>query len=79
MSNIFVVAVGVSAAGGLGIVAGGGAPSDVLHFVYAVLAFAISPSAALMARSRTPRVRALTTLVAALITAVVVLRLFQTG
>ena len=74
-----LVAIGVTAAGGLGILLAGGSPRELLHVVYAVLALGILP---VMGRASTrwePRRRALTTLLAAIVTLVALLRLAATG
>ena len=69
----------VSAAGGLGILVGGGGPADSLHYVYALIAILGLPLVATLTRRRTPRVAAGLVLVVALVLIVVLLRLFQTG
>ncbi|MHB8959071.1 MAG: hypothetical protein ACYDAN_05535 [Candidatus Limnocylindrales bacterium] len=68
---------------GLGIVSGlivlltGGAPSDPLHFVYAVVALAVLPVVRFW--DRLARRRALALAVGAVVLAALMLRLFQTG
>ncbi len=68
----------VAAAGGLGILIGGGAPES-LHYVYALISILALPLAATLTRGRSPRVAAGLVLVVALLLVVVLLRLFQTG
>ncbi len=68
---------------GLGIVSGlvvfltGGAPSDPLHFVYAIVALAVLPVARFW--DRFARHRALALGIGAVVLAALMLRLFQTG
>lgn len=69
----------ITIAGGLGILAGGGRPREVLHFIYALVALGILPVANLLARSMGPRGRSSATLVATLVGLGVVVRLIQTG
>lgn len=79
LSSATIVLVVVAAAGGLGILVGGGAPADSLHYVYALIAILSLPLVATLTRRRTPRVTAGLVLVVALVLIVVLLRLFQTG
>ncbi len=71
--------VGLSAAAGLGMLVGGARPAELLHFVYAVLAFGALPVAASVSATWQPRRRAAATVVASLIALVVIIRLFATG
>ena len=66
-------------AGGLGILAGGGGPRELLHFVYAVFAFGTLPVLARVAATWEPRRRSLATLLAAVVTFVAILRAGATG
>jgi hypothetical protein len=77
--SILLLLLAVTMAGGLGILLGGGRPRELLHFVYAGLALASVPIADSVARHSTPRRRALTRLVGALLGAAVIARLFATG
>lgn len=74
-----LLALLVTSAGGLGVVAGGGGPSTSLHYIYTVVALALLPLASTFTRSRSDLMRASATLIAALVALVVVFRLFQTG
>jgi hypothetical protein len=74
-----IIAVVVASAGGLGIVVGGGAPADSLHYVYAAIALAIMPFVSSITGRLGARPRALVTLTAAIVALVVIVRLFQTG
>lgn len=69
----------VAAAGGLGLLAGGARPRELLHFVYAVIAIGAVPVADSLTRQADPRPRAIATLIGALVSLVVILRLFGTG
>lgn len=69
----------VTIAGGLGLFVGGGRPREVLHFIYALVAFGMLPVVDLLARRMGPRGRAIATLAASLIGLGVIVRLFQTG
>jgi hypothetical protein len=79
LEGLVLVAIGVTAAGGLGILAGGGGPRELLHFVYAVFAFGTLPVLARVSATWEPRRRGLATLLAAVVTLVAILRLAATG
>jgi hypothetical protein len=79
LSSATVVVVLVAAAGGLGILVGGGAPGDSLHYVYALIAILGLPVTSTLVRRRAPRAAAGLVVVVALVLVVVLLRLFQTG
>ncbi len=79
LQGLLLVALGVTAAGGLGLLLGGARPRELLHFVYAALAFGALPVAASISRSWRPSREPIVTLIAALVTAAAVLRLFGTG
>jgi hypothetical protein len=66
-------------AGGLGLLAGGGRPKEILHFVYAIVALGAVPVADSMARRSGPRRRGIASLIGALVALAVIARLFQTG
>lgn len=74
-----LVAIGVTAAGGLGILAAGGGPRELLHVVYAVFALGILPVLGRASARLEPRRRGLVTLLAAIVTLVALLRLAATG
>jgi hypothetical protein len=74
-----LILVGVTAAGGLGMFLGGARPHEGLHFLYAPLAFAALPVASTLTGSLPARGRALATLTAALLSLVLIARLFMTG
>lgn len=71
--------LGLTAAGGLGTLVGGGRPHEGLHFLYAVLAFGAIPVASVLAGRAAPRGQATATLIGALIGLVLIVRLFMTG
>jgi hypothetical protein len=79
LEALLLLVVGVTVAGGVGILAGGGAPRELLHFVYAVLAFGTLPVLGRITARWEPRRRGLATLVAAAVTLAVVVRLAATG
>lgn len=79
LGQIFLIALLVTVAGGLGLLAGGGRPREVLHFVYAIVGLGAVPVADSMARRAGPRPRAIARLVGALVALAVIARLFQTG
>ncbi len=76
---VLTLALLTAAAGGLGLLAGGARPRELLHFVYAVLAIGAIPVAGSLARRADPRRQAIATLAGAVVALVVVLRLFGTG
>jgi hypothetical protein len=77
--GLTLLAVGIAAGGGLGLLVGGARPHEMLHLVYAVIAFAALPIAAGLARQASARTRGLASLAGSLIALVVVARLFGTG
>jgi hypothetical protein len=79
LQAVLLIALVVASAGGLGLVVGGGQPSESLHHIYAVIALGIMPLGSAFTRRARPRTRALVTLGAALVALVVIGRLFQTG
>ena len=79
LEGLLLLSVGLSAGGGLGLLVGGARPHEMLHLLYAVIAFATLPIAAGLARQASPRTRGLATLAGALVALVVVARLFGTG
>lgn len=79
LSNIAVLAVVIASAGGLGILLGGGTPTDSLHFVYGAIAILALPLTSSLSRRMRPRPAATALLIVAVALLVVVLRLFQTG
>jgi hypothetical protein len=79
LEGLLLLAIGVAATGGLGILAGGGSPHELLHFVYAGGAFGILPVLGRAMSGWEPRRRGLATLLAAVVTLVAILRLAATG
>jgi hypothetical protein len=79
LSDVMLVLIGITAAGGLALLAGGHRPRDFLHLLYAVLAFGAIPVADQLARHTPPRRRALARFVGALVGFGVIARLFATG
>jgi len=79
LNNIAVLVAVIASAGGLGILIGGNAPADSLHFVYGAIAILALPLTSSFARRMRPRRAALAVMVVAVALLVVILRLFQTG
>jgi hypothetical protein len=79
LEGLLLLTIGVTAAGGLGILAGGGSPRELLHFVYAVFAFGTLPVLARVSARWEPGRRGLATLLAVVVTLVALLRLATTG
>jgi hypothetical protein len=78
-SSIVVVVLGMTAAAGLAMLVRGERPSESLHLVYALLAFALIPVGDSLMASGQSRRRGLARLLAAVVTLGVVARLFATG
>ena len=76
---LFLIALVVTIAGGLGLIAGGARPREALQFVYAVVAFGALPVANSLTQRAGPRARGLAAFVATLVILVVMARLFGTG
>jgi len=79
LEGLLTLVLVITAAGGLGLLVGGARPRELLHFVYAVIAIGAVPVADSLTRQADPRPRAMATLVASLISLVLILRLFGTG
>lgn len=79
VETLLLLALVITSAGGLGLMAGGARPREPLHFVYAALALAALPVANSFAGRWEPRRLAVATLLAALVVLAVVARLFGTG
>jgi hypothetical protein len=69
----------VTITGGLGLLAGGTRPRELLHFVYAVVALGVLPVSTSFSARWAPRRRGIVTLLGALIALAAILRLFATG
>jgi hypothetical protein len=79
LDGLLLLAVVVTSAGGLGLVVGGGRPSDALHFIYGLVALGIVPTAAYLSRQASARQRGMATTFGTLVALAVIVRLFQTG
>lgn len=79
LEQLFIIALVVTVAGGLGLLVGGGRPREILHFVYAIVALGALAVAASISRRASPRQQALASLVGAFVALAVIARLFQTG
>jgi hypothetical protein len=79
IEGLLTVVLVIAAAGGLGLLAGGARPRELLHFVYGVIAVGAVPIADSVTRQADPRPRAIATLIGAMVSLVVVVRLFGTG
>jgi hypothetical protein len=78
-SGTVTILLGMTAAGGLALLAGGRRPTEWLHLVYALVAFGLVPLADSLAVQASPRRQALARLLGGLVAAVVIVRLFATG
>jgi hypothetical protein len=76
---LLVLALVVTSAGGLGLLAGGARPREVLHFIYAVVALGAIPLINSLARRAIPRTQGIAGLLGALVALVVIVRLANTG
>ena len=79
ISGSVLLILGVTAASGLGMFVGGARPHEMLHLLYAGLAFSAVPVTDMLAGRLSPRARAASSTVAALIGLVLIVRLFMTG
>jgi hypothetical protein len=79
LSGLLLAAIGITAAGGLGMLAGGARPRESLHFVYALLALGAVPLASSLTSEASPRLQGVVTALAAAVSLAVVARLFGTG
>jgi hypothetical protein len=79
MSAVVLVVLGMSAAGGLAILVRGERPGEFLHVVYATLAFVLIPLGDSLVARAEPRWRAMTRLLAVVLTLGAIARLFATG
>jgi hypothetical protein len=79
LDTLLALALIITMAGGLGLLAGGGQPREFLHFIYAIVALGAVPIAASISRRASPRQRGIATLAGALVALVVIARLFGTG
>jgi len=79
LTGIVLLLLGLTAAGGLGMLIAGKHPQNKLHFMYALLAFAAVPTANILGSHGPPRRCALLTVVGALFGLAVIVRLFKTG
>lgn len=73
------ILLGMTAAGGLALLAGGHRPKEFLHLVYALVALGLVPLADSLVTEAGPRRRALARLLGALVAVGVIARLFATG
>src|SRR6266571_232994 len=76
--NLVLVLIGMTAAAGLAMLVRSERPKELLHLLYAILAFALVQVAENLAAHRTPRLQGLARLLGALITLGVIARLFAT-
>lgn len=79
LERLYILALLVTVAGGLGLFVGGGRPREILHFIYAIVALGALAVADSISRRAGPRQRATATLIGALVALAVIARLFQTG
>jgi hypothetical protein len=79
LGGLLLLALGVTSAGGLGLLVGGARPRETLHFVYAMLALGAVPTLSSLTRQATPRQQGLMTALVGGIALAVIARLFGTG
>lgn len=79
LGTLVQVLLGVTIAGGLGLLVGGARPNELLHFVYAVLVFGALPVANSLSGRLGPRGRGFATVIGAAVALGVIVRLFATG
>lgn len=79
LAESVLLILGVTVASGLGMLVGGARPHEMLHLLYAGLAFSAIPVTDQLAGRLSPRARAASSTVAALIGLVLIVRLFITG
>jgi hypothetical protein len=79
VNGLLLLALGLTSAGGLGLLVGGAAVHEQLHFLYALLALGIVPVASSLTRRASPRRQGIATVLGAIVALVVIARLFQTG
>ncbi len=79
LQTVLLIALLVTVAGGLGLLVGGGGPGEALHFVYAIVVVGAMPIARSLSRGASPRTQGIAGVVGALVSLVVVARLFGTG
>ena len=79
LEQAYLLALVVTLAGGLGLLAGGARPGEILHFVYAIVALGALAVADSISRRAGPRQRGIANLIGALVALAVIARLFQTG
>ena len=79
LQTVMLIAVAITAAGGLGLLAGGGHPEELLHLVYGALALVTLPVALSMSRGWRPSRQRAAMVVGTLVEVGVVIRLFGTG
>jgi hypothetical protein len=78
-SGLVLVLVGMTGAGGLAMLVQGERPMELLHYVYAVLAFGLIPVVDSITMRLEPRGRGLARLAATMVALVLIARLFATG
>jgi len=79
LEGLLTVVLVITAAGGLGLLVGGARPRELLHFIYGSIAIGAVPVADSLTRQADARPRAIATLIGALVSLVVIVRLFGTG
>lgn len=79
LGRLVQLLLGVTIAGGLGLLVGGARPRELLHLVYAVLVFGALPVANALSGRFGPRGRGAATVLGAAIALAVIARLIATG
>jgi hypothetical protein len=79
LERLLLLVVALTAAGGLGLLAGGARPRELLHFVYSAAAIGALPASSSFSAGWEPRRRGIVTILGLLITLISIQRLFATG
>lgn len=79
LEGLVLLLIAATAAGGLGLLAGGARPGELLHFLYAVVALSALPIATSMSTQWEPRHRGIASVLAAVLALAAILRLSATG
>ena len=79
LQGLLLLVTAVTAAGGLGLLAGGARPRELLHLVYAAVAITALPVSTSISTHWGPGRRGLVTILGVLVTLISIQRLFATG
>lgn len=79
LQGLLLLVIAATAAGGLGLLAGGARPRELLHLVYAAVAITALPVSTSISTRWGPGRRGLVTILGVLVTLISIQRLFATG